>query len=246
MPNENIDRAIKKGTGELEGGILRRGDVRGVRARRRRASSSRPPPTTRTAPWPRSGTRSAGTAATSAPPIRWRGCSIARARSTRRQPARRGHAPWRRPSRPAPRISPRRRPVHRLHGADRLPRRCRTRSGRRRARSSAPSWRMVPKNTVKVEGADAERAPQADGSARRARRRLEGLLQLRHRRRAAGGGGDLTGSSRESARRGPGNRRYRVRRRRQRRPAHRVRLVECGVLRTPARGSAAHPPPSHP
>ena len=37
MPAENIDRAIKKGTGELEGGNYRGGDLRGLRARRRRA-----------------------------------------------------------------------------------------------------------------------------------------------------------------------------------------------------------------
>ena len=50
MPADNIKRAIRRGTGEEEGVVVRRSDVRGLRARRRRDPRSRRSPTTRTAP----------------------------------------------------------------------------------------------------------------------------------------------------------------------------------------------------
>ena len=81
MPGENIDRAIKKGTGELEGSVYEELTYEGY-GPGEPPSSSRPPPTIRIAPSPRSAMPSAGTAETSAPPTRWPGCSIARDKST--------------------------------------------------------------------------------------------------------------------------------------------------------------------
>ena len=54
VPLDTIERAIKRGTGELEGVTLRAGDLRGLRARRRRRAASRCSPTTATAPAPTS------------------------------------------------------------------------------------------------------------------------------------------------------------------------------------------------
>ncbi len=81
MPGENIDRGIKKGTGELEGQRLRGADLRRLRAWRRGHLHRGHHGQSRTEPWPRSGTRSAETAATWEPPTRWPGCSTARGRS---------------------------------------------------------------------------------------------------------------------------------------------------------------------
>ena len=50
---------------------------------------------------------------------------------------------------------------------------------------------MVPRNTVKVEGADAERILKLMEVLEELDDVSRGLLELRHRRRAAGGGRGL-------------------------------------------------------
>ena len=58
MPKDNIERAIKKGTGELEGVDYHRDHLRGLRTRRSRDPDLRADATIRIAPSPRSGTSS--------------------------------------------------------------------------------------------------------------------------------------------------------------------------------------------
>ena len=88
MPKDNIERAIKKGTGELEGvsyeEILYEGYGPGRRGRPDRVPHGQQEPR----PWRRSGTSSPRTAAIWAPAAAWPGCS--RRRATSRSTAR----PW--------------------------------------------------------------------------------------------------------------------------------------------------------
>ena len=79
MPKDNIERAIKRGTGELEGVTYESVTYEGYAHQRRRRATSRRSPTTATAPAPRSRTSSPATAARWPSPARWRGSSSARA-----------------------------------------------------------------------------------------------------------------------------------------------------------------------
>ena len=79
VPLDTIERAIKRGTGELDGVRYEAGHLRGLRARAAWRSSSRASPTTATAPAPRSAASSRGTAARWPSPARSPGSSSARA-----------------------------------------------------------------------------------------------------------------------------------------------------------------------
>ncbi len=78
MPKDNIERAIKRGTGELEGVTYEQVNYEGYAPTVSR-STSRRSLTTETAPAPRSRTRSPATAARSPSPARSAGSSSARA-----------------------------------------------------------------------------------------------------------------------------------------------------------------------
>ena len=125
VPTDNIERAIKRGTGELDDGRAVRGArVRGLRARRRRAArrdAHRQPQPHRPGDPPRVHPHQRRTWASKAAP---RGCSRARADRRREEPrSRRGAAA-------------RDRARGRGRGSARLPR-ARGRSSRTPARSSA-------------------------------------------------------------------------------------------------------------
>ena len=75
MPNDTIERAIKKGTGELEGESYEERGVRGLRPRRRRGARRVRSPTTATAPPATCAPCFAKTAATWAPTGGVAGCS---------------------------------------------------------------------------------------------------------------------------------------------------------------------------
>ena len=79
VPMDTIERAIKRGTGELEGVRYEQVVLRGLRAGRRGHHRRDASPTTATGPAPRSATSSPATAARWPSPARWRGSSSARA-----------------------------------------------------------------------------------------------------------------------------------------------------------------------
>ena len=93
---------------------------------------------------------------------------------------------------------------------------------------------MLPQNYVKLEGKDASNDGQADGRARRPRRREAGLVELRHR-----GEGRSRRRSRESLRHRPRLGAHRLRLRRHRRPA-----PSAGGLRRDRRARRARRSPS--
>ena len=81
MPADNIDRAVKKGTGELEGVNYEEVPTRAT-VPVEWLSTSKLSPTTRSAPSPISAISWTSTEETWVPAVRWPGNSIGRARST--------------------------------------------------------------------------------------------------------------------------------------------------------------------
>ena len=157
MPKENIERAIKKGTGELRGRRLPGSDLRGLRPGRRRAHDRRGhrQPDAHRGRGSRQDCRAS--AATSARRTRSRGCSRGRARSTSTRRDRRGCAHGARPRRRRRRRAARRRrssssstgrtDFHAVQAALK---------SRRRRRSSRPSWRWCRRTPCRSRGKDAE------------------------------------------------------------------------------------------
>ena len=127
------------------------------------------------------------------------------------------------------------RSVHRHHRARHVPRgagRAARRQDRDRFRRAGHGAQEHGQGRGRRRRADA----QADGGARRAGRRVQGVLQLRHRRGAAGGGGGLSVHRLKVLGIDPGTAvlGYGVV---ETGPARQPRLVECGMLTTQARDS---------
>ena len=156
MPNDNIDRAIKKGTGELEGSVYEEltyeGYGPGGAAIFIEATTDNPNRTV--AEIRHAFSRNGGNlGATNS--VAWmfdrKGQIYLDAGRLRGGPRARGRARGRRRG-----LRARGRPVHRHHRAGHVPRGAGRAPGRKFEIDSA-ELAMVPKNTVKVEGADAER-----------------------------------------------------------------------------------------
>ena len=157
MPERQHRPRHQEGHRRARGQRLRGADLRGIRPGRRRDLHRGHHRQRRTAPSPRSATPSAGTAATSARPIRWPGCSTARARSTSTPRATTRTRRSRRRSTPGAEDFAREGDQYIVTTA---PAAFHAVQDALRARGFAiesAELAMVPKNTVKVEGADAER-----------------------------------------------------------------------------------------
>ena len=176
MPKDNIERAIKKGTGELEGVDYSGDHVRGLRPRRRRADDRggdrqpeahrrrRPPQAVARRRQPRRGE------------LGRRGCSSGRARSTSTRRSTREDAMLEAALEAGAEDFAREDDQYVVTtDADAIPRGEGARS-RRRASSSTSRDRVVPKNTVRVDGKDAEslsscsRRSRSSTTCRRSRR----------------------------------------------------------------------------
>ena len=190
MPWDNIDRAIKKGTGELEGSVYEEltyeGYGPGGAAIFIEATTDNPNRTV--AEIRHAFSRNGGNlGATNS--VAWmfdrKGQIYLDASQVRRGRDARGRARRRRRG-----LRARGRPVHRHHGAGHLPRGA-GRARRPEARHRIGRARDGAQEHRQGRGRRRRADPQADGSARGARRRLQGLLELRHRRGAAGGGRGL-------------------------------------------------------
>ena len=154
--SENIERAIKKGTGELEGAQYEELTYEGygpggaaILIEATTDNANRTVAEIRHA-FSRNG-GNLGATEFGGLDVRPQGPDLHRRREVRRGQGTGGRARGGRR-----RLRARGRPVRRVHHAVTV-HAVRTRSRDEASRSNPPSWRMVPKNTVKVEGADAER-----------------------------------------------------------------------------------------
>ena len=188
MPLENIERAVKKGTGALEGVQYEESHLRGLRPGRRRHPHRRHDRQPATAPWPTSATSSRSYDGKSrrhrlgGVPVRQAGPDLrGRHPPTRRTPR------WRPRSTPAPTDFAREGEQYVVYdGRHRPARACRRRSRRAASWSESAEIAMDPQDH-REGGGEARRDPgEADGGPGGARRRLAGLLQLRRRPRGAG------------------------------------------------------------
>ena len=157
MPNDNIERAIKKGTGELEGSVYEELTYEGygpggaaIFIEATTDNANRTVAEIRHA-FSRNGGNLGATNS-----VAWmfdrKGQIYLDADPLRRGRDPRGRARGRRRG-----LRPGRRPVRRDHHARRRSTRCRTRCAAAGSAIESAELAMVPKNTVKVEGADAER-----------------------------------------------------------------------------------------
>ena len=187
MPWDNIDRAVKKGTGELEGSVYEEltyeGYGPGGAAIFIEATTDNPNRTVAEIrhAFSRNGGNLGATNSVAWMFDRKGQIYLDAAKSTRTRRSRPR-------SMPAPRTSP-----ARATSTSSPPRRspstrCRTRSAARKLAIDSAELAMVPKNTVRVEGADAERILKLMEVLEELDDVSQGLLELRHRRRPAGGG----------------------------------------------------------